>query len=103
MDNKVNYQNLCIYELRVLAKSKGVKCPTKMKKQQIIECLIAIENGHLTPYYTNKGRPQTRRVLKSDNAREMSIDILSACKIKYIIDEEIDCLKRALYKRFNVM
>lgn len=55
----MNYKNLCIYELRKLAREIGVKSPTSLKRAELIEKINAIETGKELPFIkkTNKGRP----------------------------------------------
>ena len=48
----------CIYELRCIAREKGVKCPTKLKKKELIKEIHLIEKGKKQPYVKEKvGRP----------------------------------------------
>jgi len=53
-------EELCkksIHQLRAVARQRGVKCPSALKKQQLIDSLLQIEAGQLEPYFTNMGRP----------------------------------------------
>lgn len=56
--------SLRIHELRDLARKIGVKCPTALKKEDIINQVMQILNGESQPYKapSKKGRPS-----KSDN------------------------------------
>lgn len=53
------YNQVSIYELRNLAREKGVRCPSKKKKLDLINEIIQIDNGSKQPYIktTNQGRP----------------------------------------------
>lgn len=55
----MNYENLCIYELRKLAREIGVKSPTSLKRAELIEKINAIETGKELPciMQTRRGRP----------------------------------------------
>jgi len=57
--NKESLENLRIHELRDLARKLGVQAPTSLKKETIIEQVMAIVNGDKKPYVkkSNKGRP----------------------------------------------
>ncbi len=48
-----------IYQLRFLARHVGVRSPTTKKREELIEKVLAIQNGEEQPYYApnNKGRP----------------------------------------------
>lgn len=48
-----------IYQLRFLARHIGVRSPTTKKREELIEKILAIQNGEEQPYYApnNKGRP----------------------------------------------
>src|SRR5574344_184264 len=52
-------ENLRIHELRDLARNFGVKCPTSMKKEQIIDEITQILAGEKEPYFNTArhGRP----------------------------------------------
>lgn len=52
----INYDDYSIYELRLIARQKGIKSPTTKKKQQLIEAL----NSNASTTKTRKpqkGRP----------------------------------------------
>ena len=55
--NKLN--NLRIHELRDFARNVGVKSPTSLKKEEIIEQVLLILSGESQPYVnlTKQGRP----------------------------------------------
>lgn len=56
---KAQLNELSIFSLRELARRTGVSSPTSKKKQQLIEEIIAINNGIKEPYVpkTKQGRP----------------------------------------------
>lgn len=55
----MNLQELGIFQLRAIGMKVGVKNPTKLKKQELINSIIKIECGELEPFKkkTNQGRP----------------------------------------------
>lgn len=70
-------KNLCIYELRKLAREIGVKSPTSLKRADLIEKINSIKSGKELPYKrtTKKGRPVKQLNIKISNNSE--IDFLS--------------------------
>lgn len=75
---------LRIHELRDLARKIGVKCPTALKKEELIEQSLQILNGETAPYVApnKKGRPN-----KSDNKINNLIDVFLPSEIN--LDSEI--------------
>ena len=57
--SRESLENLRIHELRDLARKMGVQAPTLLKKEDIIEQVMAIVSGEKKPYEnkSNKGRP----------------------------------------------
>ena len=53
------YENLNIYELREIARKKGVKCPTNKNRNYLIKEMLKIDNNEQEPYVnkTKQGRP----------------------------------------------
>ena len=45
------------HELRTLGRRVGVKCPSKLKKEDLVDSILKIEKGLIAPYHTNMGRP----------------------------------------------
>lgn len=54
------YDDFNIYELRNIAREKGVKLPTTKKKKELIEEIIKLDSGIIKPYVkkTKQGRPR---------------------------------------------
>lgn len=91
MENNI-YERFGIYELRRIAKNKGVKAPTKLKKYELIEQIQKIDNEIAFGFVnTNRGRPA-----KDITVPEIKIYPCSQCpllkKIDYILFE-LDKLK----------
>lgn len=55
----MNYEELGIFALRNIARKVGVKSPTQLKKRELINSIVKINNGEVEPYVrkTNQGRP----------------------------------------------
>lgn len=53
------YNDFGIYELRNIAREKGVKSPSTKKKNELIEDIIKLDSGVIKPYVnkTKQGRP----------------------------------------------
>ena len=66
--SKESLENLRIHELRDLARKVGVKAPTLLKKEDIIEQTMAIISGDQKPYVkkNNKGRPAKNSLSESE-------------------------------------
>lgn len=66
-----------IHSLRQIAREIGVKAPTSLAKDDLIEAIIRIKEGIDKPSYSNKGRPALEGVDEtktfSSNQRELAI------------------------------
>lgn len=61
---------LSVYELRMLARAMGVRSPTSKSSEQMINEIIAIENGKLEPFKTKKGRPPKSKGTNLDGLKQ---------------------------------
>ena len=43
--------------VRKIGRNIGVKSPTSMTKDKIIDCILAIQKGEMQPVFTKRGRP----------------------------------------------
>lgn len=66
--SKESLENLRIHELRDLARKVGVKAPTLLKKEDIVQQVMAIISGDQKPYVkkNNKGRPAKNSLSESE-------------------------------------
>ena len=55
--SKQNLEQLGIYELRAEARLIGVKSPTTKRHDELISCILKIQNGEDQAFSTKKGRP----------------------------------------------
>ena len=46
-----------LYSLRELGREIGVKAPSSLKKAELIENILSVQNGKIAPHVTKKGRP----------------------------------------------
>ena len=71
---KYNYYNqFSIFELRNIGREKGVKLPTTLKKKDLIEQIIKLELGEISPYVntTKQGRPVKNRFTKQNDTKQL--------------------------------
>ena len=55
---KEELENYCIYDLRTIAREVGVKAPTVLRKEQLLDEILLILSGEKQPNFTSKrGRP----------------------------------------------
>lgn len=70
MNNRITKEELNklgIYDLRDVARKKGVRSPASKRKDQLITEIIDIQNGVQQPIFNNKfGRPTKARLTKTD-------------------------------------
>lgn len=62
LENYNFYNNFSIYELRNIAREKGVKLPTTLRKKDLIDEIIKLDKGIIKPYFrtSKQGRPCKR-------------------------------------------
>lgn len=78
---------LSIHVLRALAREVGVKAPTKMLKEEIIENIIAIKNNEKEPVpVNNQGRPANKNT--EIFLRNLPQSIKDFCEIKPNVNRE---------------
>ncbi len=62
-ENEKLYESLGIYDLRNVAREKGVKSPTTKKRQELIDEILKIDRGEQEPHVKRgRGRPEKPRV-----------------------------------------
>ena len=87
-------KTISVLRLREIGRACGVKAPTSLNKNQLIQAIIDIEDGVSKPYFntTNRGRP----ALSSKNYANSPNDLQTKKidKIQKLIDKfEKDILK----------
>ena len=66
---------LGIYDLRRLAREKGVKSPTTKKRDELIEEIKKLETGEQEPYFKKGGGRPPKPAIFSDIGGEDEVDI----------------------------
>ena len=46
-----------IYSLRVIGREIGVRAPSALKKQNLIENILSVQSGKIVPHFAKSGRP----------------------------------------------
>ncbi|MBQ0099818.1 MAG: hypothetical protein KBS91_04665, partial [Firmicutes bacterium] len=69
---------LGLMQLRVYAKSIGVKAPTSYTKNELIKKIKEIKDGIVSPYFTDRGRPQLNTFIDiEENLNDNNISLNS--------------------------
>ena len=80
------YENLGIYELREIGREIGVKCPTKLKREDLINSITNIKLGIDKPYIRKgQGRPVKHINLLNLKNKELSIEKFKEISKMYIL------------------
>ena len=91
---KEQLNQINVHSLRILARDLGVKAPTSLIKQDLIDEILDIQNGNKQPYIpTDKGRP-IKATLKRQT---FEIDEMISIKQKIKLDCE-NKIKKAIIK-----
>lgn len=61
-----NLESMGYQNLRIYAKKIGVRCPTSLTKEKLIEKIREVESGKVEPHYTNRGRPRINNFIEND-------------------------------------
>ena len=93
--DKEQLQKLSVYDLRNVAREIGVKAPTTLTKQALIEEILQIESGKKQPSApTKRGRPIKNYI--DNNADKILSDIREKQAIKKQI---IDCILKEIEEK----
>ena len=96
--DKEQLQRLSVYTLRNIAREIGVKSPTTLTKQSLIEEILQIESGKRKPCEPSKrGRPSIDCLENKGNKILLEIREKHALK-KQIIDCILKEIERKLYE-----
>lgn len=80
------YDNYCLYDLRKIAKEKGVPNPTTYRKRDLIKLMLQIDDGKLKPCFSNKGRPTTKKINLTLPSNDVIIVLDTINKIRKLLD-----------------
>ena len=100
--NKDTLKNKSIYELRIIARELGVKSPTKLKKQQLINAILERNANLVEPHITKRGRPPLPATLNTETFLKNN-SILENLKLELLnqIEQVFDNAKLEIYKIIN--
>ena len=95
--DKEQLEKLSIYALRNIAREIGVKAPTTLTKQTIIEEILQIESGKKQPCAQSKrGRPG--KYCFENKGDEILLGLREKAVKKQIIDSILKEIERKLYE-----
>ena len=90
-------EKIGVYDLRNIAREVGVKAPTALRKNELIEEILQIESGKKPPHELSKrGRPSKNSFCSSIKST-ISVSDKNAIK-KEFIDSILEEIKRKLYE-----
>lgn len=81
---KENLKEINVYSLRSLARQIGVKSPSTLNKQKLIDEIIEINNGSKTPNATRKAGRPAKSFANFDNIVDKKIVDADEIKKKFI-------------------
>ena len=85
-----DYNNLGLMQLRLYARKIGVKSPTALQKNKLIEKILEIENGKAFPTFSRRGRPPK---INTNTKNELIYKEALANKIKEVRELTNEYLK----------
>ena len=80
------YDYYCLYDLRKIAKEKGVPNPTTYRKKDLIKQITQIDDGKIKPRFSNKGRPTTKKISLTLPSNDVIIILDTISKIRKLLD-----------------
>ncbi len=80
------YDDYCLYDLRKIAKEKGVPNPTTYRKKDLIKLMLQIDDGKIKPCFSNKGRPTTKKINLTLPSNDIIIVLDTINKIRKLLD-----------------
>ena len=100
MSTKKDLQNFSVFALREIGRELGVKSPSTLKKRDLIEAIINLENGLTKPYFSTKGRPLMKNKTITEEKEITSIkDVNTNKKRKEYVEKELD----NIYEQFKTL
>lgn len=58
---KEELNEFSLYSLRELGREIGVKAPSTLKKEQLIEQILSVLSGKIEPTFSMRGRPKLKK------------------------------------------
>ena len=81
-----SYDYYCLYDLRKIAKEKGVPNPTTYRKKELIKQILQIDDGIIKPRFSNKGRPTTKKINLTLSSNDVIIVLDTINKIRKLLE-----------------
>ncbi|MBQ0017376.1 MAG: hypothetical protein KBT30_01945 [Clostridiales bacterium] len=97
-DKKSYYERYGIYELRKIARDKGVKSPTILRRSEIIEKIELIESGIEKPCFNSKNRGRPAKEIEITKYKNYNC---KDCKILKNITERLKELENMIEQYIN--
>ncbi len=66
----MDFKDINLHDLRAIARTLGVKCPSSYSKDVLVKKIIGVKSGIIEPHYTRSGRP----VKKLDSVKPESLE-----------------------------
>lgn len=100
---KENLKEINVYSLRSLARQIGVKSPTTLNKDALINEIIEIKSGKKEPYFSSKvGRPTKAIVKLEDMYKKESLLSFDKVEIQKEIKQQlISSILKEIEKKLN--
>ena len=77
----------CLFTLRQIGREIGVKSPTSLTKNALIEQIIKVDNGEIKPYFSKVGRKHLNdeydKIIEKKNDREEFLLELEKLTLEY--------------------
>ena len=100
---KSQLHEISIFSLRNIARELGVYAPTKLKKNELIDEILTIENGEKQPCTPSKrGRPLKSRIEAVNTENDKTFFGVISIRVENNIKKEvIDCILKEVEKKLN--
>ncbi len=83
-----------LHDLRKIGKKIGVRAPTRLKKADLVENILAVQSGKVQPYFSAIGRPSMKNTL-TVKKQKRSVEQI----VRMVVDEFFEQEKEQMYKR----
>ena len=90
-----NLEEYGLSDLRLIGRAIGVKAPSAMFKSDLIQAILDVQSGRVTPFFSSRGRPalSKREIEQKRNKTisnlEIKVDLLLA-ELKKLIMSLVD-------------
>lgn len=80
------YEQFGIYELRNIARDKGVAHPTSLRKRELIKQIVKLDNGEILPHIDKYNRGRPAKFIKLPNINRNCFDCPVYKRIKELYE-----------------